>query len=284
MAIPTDGVPVSEAPPTEPAPPFSREQQRRCVDRAAPYAVLARLFAVLLGVVAVTWGCVTFPVLWRQLPIEHTADAVINGDAFKPHAFDALLPVIEQIEQASYCRSSALHGAAIIRLRLVEDAIATGAHDEIDAQLAALESTIHRALACNPTDSFLWMVLIWVESAREGPRQDQLTYLRLSYQLGPNEGWIAARRNRLALSMFNRLPPDLADTAVNEFGHMVQSWMYWDTIAIFTGPGWPIWDRLLASLKDVGEAQRDAFAKELYARGYIVDVPGISPREPRPWY
>jgi hypothetical protein len=283
MATPTDGVPVGGALPAEPAPPFSRKQRRQSVDPTAPYAALARPFAVLLGVVALVWGCVTLPVLWRQLPIEHTADAVINGDAFRPHTFDPLLPVIEQIEQADYCRPSALHWAAIIRLRLVEDAIAAGAHDQIDARLGALDSTIHRALACNPTDSFFWMVLTWVEGVREGPRQDQLTYLRLSYQLGPNEGWIADRRNRLALSMFNRLPPDLAGAAVDEFGHMVQSWIYLDTIAIFTGPGWPIRGRLLASLKDVGQAQRDAFARALYQKGYNVDVPGVAPRSARPW-
>jgi hypothetical protein len=65
---------------------------------------------------------------------------------------------------------------------------------------------------------------------------------------------------------------------------MLNSWLYWETIAIFTGPGWPIRDRLLASLRDVGERQREAFAKQLYAEGYDVIVPGIAPREPRPWY
>jgi hypothetical protein len=65
---------------------------------------------------------------------------------------------------------------------------------------------------------------------------------------------------------------------------MVQSWIYSDTIAIFTGPGWPIHDRLLAALKDVGIRQREAFYIALYGRGYNVVVPGITPRPPRPWY
>ena len=116
------------------------------------------------------------------------------------------------------------------------------------------------------------MVLAWVNNVREGPKPEQLTFLRLSYRLGPNEGWIAVRRNRLLLAMFPGLPSDLADAAVSEFGRMVDSWLYWETIAIFTGPGWPIRDRLLASLRDVGERQREAFAIQLYAEGYDVTV------------
>jgi hypothetical protein len=106
----------------------------------------------------------------------------------------------------------------------------------------------------------------------------------LSYRLDPREGWTAARRNRLALAIFARLPRDLADTAADEFVHIVDSWIYGDTIAIFTEPGWPIRGRLLTNLKAVGEHQRDAFAKELYAQGYNVAVPSIASRERRPWY
>jgi hypothetical protein len=127
------------------------------------------------------------------------------------------------------------------------------------------------------------MVMAWLDGATTGLRPVQLEYLRLSYRLGPNEGWVAARRNRLALAIFERLPPDLAEAAVSEFARLVDGWVYPDSIALFTGPGWPIHDRLLASLKDVGELQREAFAKALYTQGYDVAVPGITAPEARPW-
>ncbi len=65
---------------------------------------------------------------------------------------------------------------------------------------------------------------------------------------------------------------------------MVDSWVYWDAIENFKGPGWPIHERLLASLKDVGLHQREGFYIELYTEGYNVVVPGVAPRDPRPWY
>jgi hypothetical protein len=251
--------------------------------RAAATA-LARLFVVLSGLVAIAWGASTLPMFWREATLERIAGRIIDRDVFKPGALEPLLPEVAAAEQARTCRPEALRSAAIIRMRMAESAMAAGERQEIDGRLSSLQDTIRRSLACSPADPFLWMVLAWVEGAREGFRLEQLQYLRLSYRLGPNEGWVAARRNRLALATFERLPPDLADAAVNEFAHMVDSWIYGETLAIFTGPGWPIRDRLLASLKDIGERQREAFAKALYAQGYDIKVPGITPRDPRPWY
>jgi hypothetical protein len=93
---------------------------------------------------------------------------------------------------------------------------------------------------------------------------------RNAFRLGPNEGWVVARRVRLAISIFERLPPDLAEAATREFPRIVDNWVYPDSVALFTGSGGPIHDRLLASLKNVGELQREAFAKALYRQGYDV--------------
>jgi hypothetical protein len=245
---------------------------------------LTRVFIMLLGFAGVVWGAVNFSVLWRQAGVEQISREILDHETFKPKALDPFILTLAEIEQSRYCQPKLLRSAAIIRLRLAEEAIAFAERDVIDDRLGTLESGIRSALGCEPADAFLWMVLAWANNLREGPRPEQLTFLRLSYSLGPNEGWIAVRRNRLALGMFSRLPPDLADASVSEFRRMVNSWLYWETIAIFTGPGWPIRDRLLAAVKGAGERQREALAKELYAEGYDIVVPGIPPREPRPWY
>jgi hypothetical protein len=247
-------------------------------------AVLARLFTLGLGLAAIAWGADVLPILWRQAPVERIAGYTIDRASFKPGALLPLLPAVAAVEQDPYCRPEALHSAALIRLRLVDDAMAAGAGDTIDPRLEALQTTTRRSLACAPADPFLWMVLAWVDVTRNGLRPGQLQDLRLSYLLGPNEGWIAARRNRFALSMFGRLSPDLADAAINEFAGMVDSWIYGDSIAIFTSAPSSIQHKLLARLAGVGKLQREAFAKALYERGYDVTVPGVTPRDPRPWY
>jgi hypothetical protein len=164
---------------------------------------------------------------------------------------------------------------------MAEQAIVDG--DDIDMQLNALRDSIRRSLACSPADPFLWVVLYWVEINRNGFQPDYLKYLRLSYQLGPNEGWIALKRNGYALAIFQQLPPDLAEMAIAEFATLVDTGFYAETAAILTGPGWPEREMLLSHLKDVSERYKEAFAKAVYKLGYDVNVPGVVLRDPRPW-
>lgn len=246
--------------------------------------ILARVFTCALGAAAALWGAAVLPIFWREAPLERMATRIANRETFKPEVIDALVPAVEVAERVADCRPEALRSAAIIRLRLAETAIFAAERQAIDAKLSAFRTTAVRSLACAPADPFLWMVLAWLDQTRNGFNADQLTFLRLSYRLGPNEGWIAARRNRFALAMYERLTPDLANAALDEFAGMVASGFYWEPIEIFTGPGWHVRDKLLARLKDVPERRREAFAKELYAQGYNVDVPGIPRHDARPWH
>jgi hypothetical protein len=132
-------------------------------------------------------------------------------------------------------------------------------------------------------DPFLWITRSWLDGVRKRFKPDQLQFLRLSYALGPNEGWVAVRRNRFALSIFERLPEDFAEAALGEFARMLESGLFEDTIAIFSRPGWPVREKLLSRIANVRERFRDIFAGAPYHRGYDVDVPGIPWPEFRPW-
>jgi hypothetical protein len=246
--------------------------------------IATRTWLLALAGAATLWGVAVLPAFWRQSALERTATHVLAGDPFKSELLEALIPAVEAAEQADYCRPEATRSAAIIRLRLAEQAVAEGERMAIDSRLAALRDSIRRSLACSPADPFLWVVLYWVESARNGFQPGYLDYLRLSYRLGPNEGWIGVKRNAFALAVFERLPPDIADTAIGEFAGLLDAGFYEDTVAIFTGPGWQVRDRLLPRLKQVAERYRQMFAKGLYARGYDVTVPGIQLPDPRPWH
>jgi hypothetical protein len=243
--------------------------------------IAVRISLVSLGIVAVAWGTQAMAVFARQAPIERVAARVIDGEPFKSEVLANLVPRLEAAERAGRCRPAALHSAAIIRTRIAEQALTDS--QDIDASLTSLRDSIHRSLACTPADPFLWFVLYWVESNRNGFQADYLNYLRLSYQLGPNEAWIALKRNRYVLAVFPRLPPDLARMAIAEFAKLLDTGLYAETVAIFTGPGWRERDILLPRLKDVAEHNRQAFAKALYKLGYDVDVPGVARPDPRPW-
>ena len=250
----------------------------------AHYILLARSFVVILGCIAVWWGVIEFPIFWKESSPERIASRIIAGDPFKAEILGKQLPIIDGIERSAYCHPAALRSAAIIQLRMVETAASANDHKYVDAHLKPLGNVIRSSLSCEPADPFLWLVLYWVESDENGFQPDDVKYLRMSYRLGPNEGWIGLKRNRATFAVSEKLPVDLTEYAINEFVGLVEMGFYEQAAEIFTGPAWRVRDRLLHRLSDVAERHRRAFAYDLYTKGYDVLLPGIERRGSRPWH
>src|SRR5262249_13221757 len=187
----------------------------------APYIFLVRSFVVILGCISVWWGIIGFPDYWKDSSIERIARQIIAGDPFKAETLIQQIPTIDGIKKSTYCRPAALRSAAIIQLRLLEVTALENDRQHRNAQLKSLVSAIRSSLSCAPADPFLWLALYSVEVSENGFKPDYLNYLRMSYELGPREGWIALKRNPLAFAAFQQLPPDLREYVANEFVALV---------------------------------------------------------------
>jgi hypothetical protein len=109
-------------------------------------------------------------------------------------------------------------------------------------------------------------------------RPDNLLFLRMSYDLGPYEGWIAIKRNRVALAAFAALTSDLAERAISEFVGLVRWGLISEAADIAAGTAPPLRRVLFARLKDLSYEQRRVFASTIYRREIDdVPVPGIAP-------
>ena len=210
--------------------------------------VLARIFVVVVGSAAVVWGLVTLPIFWRQSTLERIAQSIIRGESYRRDALAAVFPLVETTEKATFCDANAVRGAAIIRLRIAELGQTENAEEKSDTDIHAAINSVVQALSCSPADSFLWFALYWLKSAQHGFSPEDLKYLRLSYQLGPNEGWIALKRNGVTFAMLQQLPSearaqlaapsssywcdrgvcrpsDFSEIAINEFARLIMKWV-----------------------------------------------------------
>lgn len=240
--------------------------------------LLVHVFVVILGGTAVIWGAATFLVFWRQAPLEYMARHIIQGEPYNADAIARQVPAIEAAESATFCRPIALWSAAVIRLRMVEQAGRDGNGKLIDAGLMKiLDGSIRRALSCSAADPFLWMVLDWVESTQSGFKQGQSKYLSMSYQLGPNEGWIALKRNPVALAKYDRLSPAVKENAINELLALINSEFYQQAADILSGPARTLRQIILPRLAALPQRRLDAFAKTAYGRGLNINPSGIRP-------
>lgn len=243
---------------------------------------LARVFTCSLGLAAIAWGSFELPLFWRQAPVDRMASEILQGQTFATPLLMDEAKQIEASEKSSLCNPAVLRDAAAIRLAIVDNLMAE--HDKMPTSAyTTLYQATRTALSCSPTDSFEWLTLFWLDLSGHGLTAKNATYLRLSYALGPNEGWIALRRNRLAIALFPQLPSDLADDAVDEFVRLVNTAaLYRETAEIFSRAA-PVAQRRLA--KALGSAKsipREMFAKTIYDDGVDIQIPGVE-RPSRPW-
>lgn len=218
--------------------------------------------------------------------MEYVARKIIRGEPYKIEVLTRQMPVVEAAENSTTCRPIALWSAAIVRLRMVEEASGNGAGKPIDAQqMRLLDNSIRRSLSCSPAEPFLWLALYWAERAQNGFKPEYLKYLRMSYQHGPNEGWVILKRNSIALVEFDRLPADLAGDVINEFVALLKNQLYQQAVENFSRSEWWVQDAILPHLASLPQRIRETFAKAVYDQGLNVTIPGVNPPNSKPlWH
>jgi hypothetical protein len=237
----------------------------------------ARLILASTGALAMVWAIAVIPVFRSERAIIDVARAVIAGEKFEPEVLSTVLARSET-DGDSTLRSSVQGKVAVIRLRQAEDAIRAGHPDAIKQKLKSLTSSVRESLSNAPDDPFLWLAWFWLANTRTGVRPDNLPFLQMSYDLGPHEGWIAIKRDRVALAEYSTLTRGLAERAISEFVDLVRWGLYPEAadIAAATAPSLRV--VLFVRLKELSLEQRRVFASVMYGRGLDdVPVPGIAP-------
>ena len=237
--------------------------------------LLIRASIVVIALTGVVWAAWAFPIFSRQSSIDGVATKIIAGARYDAEALSRLDPILEDIENAGYCQAIATRDAAVIRLHKAELTISSGDQDNLDSSLEALLTSLLRSLACSPADSFSWLALFWLKNVQAGYVPANQRFLRMSYQLGPNEGWIALKRSHIAFSIFEGLDPDLKERAKAELVGLLQTGLVEAAADIFVGPAWSKRDEITPLLVKVPQRTRELFSEYLHYRGYDIVVPGV---------
>ncbi len=208
---------------------------------------------------------------------------IVAGEPFKAGTLEEYIEGAKSEAGNGFCQPVTLRTLAIVRLRLAEKAISDGDGALIEQTQSAAETALRRSLSCTPSDPFLWFALFWMENNARGLQQDNFKLLRLSYRVGPNEGWVSIRRNRLAIALYPSLPDDLKQAATDEFAQLVKSDLITEAADILAGPGGPVRSTLLARLQGIDEKKLRLLSTLLAERGFDNAFPALdaSSRLPR---
>lgn len=248
---------------------------------AAAGLLVTRIFAFLLGLGAVVWGCSELPLFWRQGSLNRVASEILQGHSFAPQLLVEEAREAQAAERRSHCNPAIVRDVVAVRLAVFEASVKSDDKTARAAAFGPLDQATRTALACTPGDAFDWLTLFWLDLIKHGFTPENAAFLRLSYTFGPNEAWIAIRRSRLTIPLFARLPADLRDDAVDEFVKLVDTeGVFPEMAAIFATAAPAVQGRLAAALESAKPIPRQIFARALSDRGVKIDIPGVAHR---PW-
>jgi hypothetical protein len=244
---------------------------------------LERAGTICFGCILLGWAVVTLPGFWRTADAERLAVQIVGARSFQPDVVSRAASDAEAAPSFGLCRPTADRAAAILKLYLYEDAVAAKRADRAREQIDPLRSSLRTALQCSPSDAYLWLVLFSIETIADGFKPAQLDYLRMSYQLAPHEGWVALKRNAVALTMYFDLDPALAQAALDEYAELLQNGLYDEAAAIFTNLTPAIQRTVLDRVAETPLPQRERLSKALDGLLPGVPVPGVDRRDDQPW-
>lgn len=246
-------------------------------------APLVRTLSLILGIGAILWGGSFMRLFSEDTPRHRVASEYLLGRGFSNEVLVEEASPRASTDRPSFCDPSGLHDAVILNLAVFNNSIGRPTGAALDSDYDTLLRATRSALSCGPFDSLSWLVLFWLDSAKQGVNTRNLSYLRLSYALGPYEGWIAVWRNKLAIKLFAQLSPDLTDKALKEFVTLVDAgYLYREAAAIFASATPAVQLNLIEGLKAAKKARREGFAQALYDKGFDVSIPGVE-KPARPW-
>jgi hypothetical protein len=242
-----------------------------------------KLLFAAAGCLALVWSVSVLPTSWAYRDLEAIGYRVSLDHAFDANVLNGVEPVADRVLAEQSCHSSALRSAVFIKLRLYELLEAKADRASLDSRSNELRKAVRRSLGCSPYDPFFWFLGYWLEVRRAGLTEEAVHLLELSYATGPNEGWVALRRNRYALAIAAQLPAAMRESVYNEFSMLIESGFVEEAFNNFVGPGWASRDDLLSRLSSVNRANRERFARRLQSEGLNLAVPGVEQREMRYW-
>ena len=237
--------------------------------------VARRVLLLLFGLCVACWSSLWLPEVWFAAPARDATSKILIDDRFRPASLDRALVLLKVRPEYFAQRASVVRAEALIRLRLAEYSLGKKSSLEGDQEGAAVIGRLRSSLALNPSDSYLWLTLYSQEIARQGFDHSALRLLDESYVVGPLEGWISLRRNRLALAAFPTMSESMQAKIVSEFASLVDSDFVETAAENLLGVGWDQRVQLLASLKDTEMVSRERFARILAREGANVAVPGV---------
>lgn len=228
------------------------------------------LFAGLFGVF---WSAITLPSSWSAGLVMDLATRILANDRFKPSLLDDVTTAIKVSPKPFLERASLIRAKTLVQLRIAEDAMMQ--NDNPERTEGEARETLISSLSYSASDPFLWLMLYSFETNRGGFDVRSVRFLQRSYEVGPREGWISLRRNRIALAIFPVLDTAMQDQVSTEFAAIVDANFIQVAARLLSDGALAYGDHLFPALETADLLARERLAIRLRTDGIKAEIPGV---------
>ena len=171
----------------------------------------------------------------------------------------------EKLENASSFANgnrTIFNALATADLAIYESFKSEGKGDEAYAALSRAQANLRKALKRAPGEANLWYLLAEARARSRGVDKKTVEYLRLSYLIGPREGWVAHRRLKFSLLLWPLLPKDTRAMVYREIRSLWSKHVYRRELArIYLQASESGQKAMLAGIEKMGENEKVRFLK-----------------------
>jgi hypothetical protein len=220
--------------------------------------ILQRCLAVALGSAGLAWGINILPSSEAADDFRFLEGQLLQSATFNPDTLTHKLAT-SAAQVVRDCDTHSQTALLLVEMQLAQAALRAGAVPEFEERAKSMEFRLKRTLACEPRQSFVWLLAFSLDVMHGRLNEQALNLLAMSYQTSPNEAWIALRRMIVAIPLVLIMPEHLKEEVLGEFQQLVQDGFSREAALPYSSASASIRALLRARIERLDPAQQKLF-------------------------
>jgi hypothetical protein len=220
--------------------------------------VIRRCLAVALGSAGLAWGISVLPTSEAADDFRFFEGQLLQSDTFNPNTLAHKL-ASSAAQVVRDCDTHSQTALLLIEMQLAQAALRAGAVSEFEQHAQSMEFRLRRTLACEPRQSFVWLLAFSLEVLHGRLNEQAFNLLAMSYQTSPGEAWIAIRRIIVAIPLILTMPDHLKEEVLGEFQQLVQDGFAHEAALSYSSASTSVRGLLLARIERLDPGQQKQF-------------------------
>jgi hypothetical protein len=218
-----------------------------------------------IGCLGLTWAIFMLPRGEAADYLQAFEARFLRSETLSPRTLRTLTLILESSasRMLDACDTHSQRAMLLAEMPLAEIALRSGAVNEFDQRIQSLETRSRHVLGCTPRESFVWLLVFYLETLHGRLNEQTFDLLAMSYNASPNEAWISIRRIIVAVPLVNVAPAALRQNVLEDFQQLIANGSANEAARSYLAASQPVRSTLQMQIRQMEALQQKAFSDAL---------------------